>query len=200
MSDSESKNSIQSRCFDDELEHLGQSRANNESIKQPYTTVHTPSVEQSKTSVTSVTGGNIKHTLSLRSAHYQGNQGCHVTPEEAGSFKGEIFIETPNLASQNSLRNTPPSFTPQRSCIMGRGRGRTRLENTKISTGCQITCGCQNTVRVGVKINVDVKIRVGVLPLNQLMIYTTSLVSVYSITKPKNKLNIVVHHVKLFYT
>jgi len=61
--------------------------------------------------VTCATGGNIEYTLSLRSAHNQGNQGCHVTPEEAGSFKGVIFIDTPNLTSQNSLRNTPPSLT-----------------------------------------------------------------------------------------
>jgi len=86
MSDSESEDSIQSRCSDDELGHPGQSRADNESIKQPYTTVHVPCVEQSKTSVTNVTGGNIEHTLSLRSAHNHGNQGYHVTPEEAGSF------------------------------------------------------------------------------------------------------------------
>jgi len=39
MSDSESEDYIQSRCSDDELGHLGQSRASNESIKQPYTTV-----------------------------------------------------------------------------------------------------------------------------------------------------------------
>jgi len=103
MSDSESENSIQSRCSDDELEHLGQSRASNESIKHPYTTVHSPSVELSKTSVTSVTG----------------------------SLKGGIFIETPNLTSQNSLRNTPPSLTPQCSWTMGTGRGRTRVEETK---------------------------------------------------------------------
>jgi len=134
MSDSESENSIQSRCSDDELGHLGQPRASNESIKQPYTTVHAPSVEQSKTSVTCATGGNIEYTLSLRSAHNQGNQGCHVTPEEAGSFKGGIFIETPNLTSQLSLRNTPPSLTPQRSWALGRGRGRTRVKETKIST------------------------------------------------------------------
>jgi len=134
MSDSESENSIQSRYSDDELEHLGQPRASNESIKQPCTTVHVPSVELSKTSVTCATRGNIEYLLSLRSVHNQGNQGCHVTPEEAGSFKCGQFIETLNLTSPLSLRNTPPSLTPQRSWTMGRGRGRTRVEETKIST------------------------------------------------------------------
>jgi len=116
------------------LEHLGQFSVSNESRKQLYTTKHVPSVKQSKTSVTCVTGGNIALNPSLRSAHNQGNQGCHLTPEEAGSFKGGKFIKTPNLTSQNSLRNTPPSLTPQRSWAMGRGRGRTRVEETKIST------------------------------------------------------------------
>jgi len=99
MSDSEPENSIQSRCSDDELEHLGQASVSNESRKQPYTTKHAPLVKQSKTSVTCITGGNIALDSSLRSAHNQGNQGCHVTPEEAGSFKGGKFIETPNLTS-----------------------------------------------------------------------------------------------------
>jgi len=73
MSDSESENSIQSRCSDDELEHLGQPRVSNESIKQPYTTVHAPSVEQSKTSVTSETSWQniIYHFLLAAKVRYQ---------------------------------------------------------------------------------------------------------------------------------
>jgi len=131
MSGSETEHLPQSRYSDDELEHLSQFSDSNESRKQPYTTKHFQFVEQSKTSVTHVTGGNIALEPSLRSAHYQDNQGCHVTPEEAGSFKGGIFIEAPNLTSQNSLRNTPPSLTPQCSWTMGTGRGRTRVEETK---------------------------------------------------------------------
>jgi len=84
--------------------------------------------------VTRITGGNVALATSSRSAHKQGNQGCHDTPEEAGSFKGGKSIETPNLTSPNPLRNTRPSLTPQRNWAMGRGRGRTRVEETKIST------------------------------------------------------------------
>jgi len=134
MSDSESEESTQPRCSHDESGHLGQLGSNNKSVKQPCATKHAPSVKQSKTSVTCITGGNIEFATSSRSAHNQGNQGCHVTPEEAGSFKAGNYLETPILTSTLSLRNTPPSLTPQRSWAMGRGRGRTRVEETKIST------------------------------------------------------------------
>jgi len=134
MSDSKSDESIQPRSSDDESGHLGQLGSDNEWEKQPCATKHIPSVKHSKTSVTCITGGNIEFATSSRSAHNQGNQGCHVTPEEAGSFKGGQFTETPNLTSPNLLRNTPPSLTPQRSWAMGRGWGRTRVEETKIST------------------------------------------------------------------
>jgi len=99
MSDSESNESIQPRRSDNESGHLGQIWSDNESGKQRYTTKYAPSVKQSKTSVTCITGGNIELATSSRSAHNQGNQGCHVTPEEAGSFKGGYTLETPNLTS-----------------------------------------------------------------------------------------------------
>jgi len=84
--------------------------------------------------VVSATGGNIALAASSRSAHQQGNREGHVPSEEAGSYYGGKFIETPNLKSQSPHRNTPPTLTCQRSCTMGRGRGVTRVEETKIST------------------------------------------------------------------
>jgi len=137
ISESESDESIKPRCSNDESGHLGQSRSDNDSEKQLCDTTHAPSVKHSKTSVRCITGSNITLATSSSSARKQGNQGCHVTPEEAGSFKGGKSIETPNLTSPNSLRNTPPSLTPQRNRAMGRGRGRTRVEETRISTCLQ---------------------------------------------------------------
>jgi len=134
MSDSESDESIQPRCSDDESGHLGQIGSDNESGKQPCDPKPVKSVKHSKTALTFITGGNIEFATSSRSAHNQGNQGCHVTPEEAGSFKGGNYLEIPNLTSPNLLRNTAPSLTSRRSWAMGRGRGRTRVEETKIST------------------------------------------------------------------
>jgi len=89
MSESESENSIQSRCSDNDLEHLDQPSVSNESRKQPYTTKHAPSVEQSKTSVTCATAwGNIKYILSLRSAQNQGNQGVTSHLKRQDHLKG----------------------------------------------------------------------------------------------------------------
>jgi len=114
MSDFESDELIRPRCLDDESGHLRQSRSDIDSEKQLRDTTQAPSVKHSKTSVTCITRGNIALPTSSRSAHKQGNQGCHVTPEEAGSLIGGKSIETPNLTSPNFLRNTPPSLTPQR--------------------------------------------------------------------------------------
>jgi len=133
MSDSESNESIQPRRLDDESGHLRQTGSDIESGKQPYATTHATSVKHSKTSVTCIMGGIIEFATSSGSAHNQGNQGWHVTPEEARSFKGGNYLETPTFTFTLSLRNTPPSLTPQRSWAMGRGRGRTRVEETKIS-------------------------------------------------------------------
>jgi len=105
MPDSESDESIKPRCWDDESGHLGQSGSDNESKKQLCDTTHAQFVKHSKTSVTCITGGNIELATSSRSAHNQGNQGCHITPEEAESFKGGQFIETPNLTSPNPIRS-----------------------------------------------------------------------------------------------
>jgi len=69
MSDSESEDSIHSRRSDDESECLSQYRASSEPVKQPCATTHDPSVEQSKTSVTRITGGNIALAASPSSAH-----------------------------------------------------------------------------------------------------------------------------------
>jgi len=135
MYDSESDESIKPRCSDDESGHLGHSRSeSNESERQLFNPEYDPSVKHSKISVTCITGGNIALAASSRSAHHQGNWECHATPEKAGSFKGGKSIETPNLTSPNSLRNTPPTLACQRSWAMGRGWGRTRVEETKIST------------------------------------------------------------------
>jgi len=120
MSDSESDESIQPRRSDDESGRLGQTGSYIESEKQTCPTQHVPSVKHSKTSVTCITGGNIALATSSRSAHNQGNQGCHVIPEEAGSYKEGNYLETQVLTSPLSLRNTPPSLTPQRSWAMGR--------------------------------------------------------------------------------
>jgi len=66
-----------------------------------------------------------------RWAHYKGNRGGHVQPEEAGSVKGGQFIKTPTLTSPQI--NTPPTLSCHRGWAMGRGRG-VRLEGTKIAT------------------------------------------------------------------
>jgi len=80
MSDSESDESIQPRRSDDESGHLGQIGSDNELGKQPCAHKHATSVKHSQTLVTCITGGNIELATSSRSAHNQGNQGCHVTP------------------------------------------------------------------------------------------------------------------------
>jgi len=135
MYDSESDESDKPRCSDDESGHLGQSQSeSNESEKQMLDTEYIPSVKHSQLSVTCITGGNIALAASSRSAHTQGNRVYHATSEEAGAFNGGKFIETPNLTSPTPLRNTPPTLTCQRSWVMGRRRGRTRVEETKIST------------------------------------------------------------------
>jgi len=49
MLDSESDESVQPRCSDDESGHLGQIGSNNESGKQPFDPKHVTSVKHSKT-------------------------------------------------------------------------------------------------------------------------------------------------------
>jgi len=135
MYDSESDDSSKPRCSDDVSEHLGHSQSeSNELEKQLFNPEYDPSVKHSKTLVTCITGGSIAVVASLRSAHQQGNRECHATPKVAGSFKGGKFIETPNLTSPTPLRKSPPTLTCQRSWAMGRGRGRTLVEETKLST------------------------------------------------------------------
>jgi len=70
-------------------------------------------------------------TRSTRSAHYKGNRVGHAPLEEAGSDKGEEFLETPTLTT--SQRNTPPNFSCHCGWDMGKGRG-VRLEGAKTST------------------------------------------------------------------
>jgi len=89
----------------------------------------------------SPTEDNIELKLPSRSAHQQGNRGGHVPPEEAEPYNGWKFIETPNLTSQSPHRNThrktphrKPIHSCQRSWAIDRGRGRMRVEETKIST------------------------------------------------------------------
>jgi len=133
MYDSESDESDKPRHSDDESGHLGQSNQD-ESNKQLGDEKYAPSVKPSKTSVACTTGGNIALATSSRSDHQQGNREGYVPSEEAGSYNWGKFIETPNLMSPTPLRNTPPTLACQRSWVIGRGRGRTRMEETKIST------------------------------------------------------------------
>jgi len=69
-----------------------------------------------------------------RSAHQKGNRGGHILPEEAGSVIMGKFLKTPTPMSQPPHRNTPPTLSYHRGWAMGRGRGGTRVEETKNST------------------------------------------------------------------
>jgi len=133
MCDSESDESDKPGCSDSESGHPGQSKQD-VSSKQLGDKKYAPSVKLSKISVACTTGGNIALAASSRSAHQQGNREGHVPSEEAEPYNGGKCIETPNLTSQSPRRNTPPTLSCQRSWAVGRGRGRTRVEETKIST------------------------------------------------------------------
>jgi len=132
MYDSKSEESNKPGGSDSEFGHPGLSKQ--DSQRQLGNKLYSHSVNLSKISV-SPTGGNIELKPLSRSAHQQGNRGGHVPPEEAEPYNGGKFIETPNLTSQSPHRNTPPTLSCQRSWAIGRGRGRTRVEETKISTG-----------------------------------------------------------------
>jgi len=131
MYDSESEESDTPGCSDSEFGHPGQSTQDNQ--KQPGDKMYSHFVNLD-INLVSPTGGNIKLKPPTKSAHQQGNRGGHVPPEKAEPYNGRKFIETPNLTSQSPHRNTPPTLSCQRSWVMGRGRGRTRVEETKIST------------------------------------------------------------------
>jgi len=134
MLDSESEDSDKPGCSDSESGHRVQSSENNQMQLGNQMLSH--SVSHDKISV-SPTGGSIELKPSTRSAHQQGNRGGHVPLEEAGPYNGGKLIETPTLTSQSPHRNTPPNLSCHRGRAMGRGRGRTRVEETKISTACR---------------------------------------------------------------
>jgi len=133
MSDSESEESDKPGCSDSESGHPGQSSEDNQ--RQLGIQMLSHSVSHDNILV-SPTGGSIELKPSIRSAHQQGSQGGggHVPPEEAELYNGGKFIETPNITSQSPHRSTPPILSCQRSWAIGRGRGRTRVEETKIFT------------------------------------------------------------------
>jgi len=60
-------------------------------------------------------------TSSTRSAHYKGNQKGHVLLEEAESYKGEKFMETPTLTTPQ--KNTPLNLWCHRGWAMGKEKG-----------------------------------------------------------------------------
>jgi len=124
VSDSESEESDKPGCSD--------SKSQGNQI-QLGNKMYSHSTDLEKVSV-SHTEGSIELKPPLRSAHQQGNRGGHVPPEEAKPYNGGKFIETSNLTSQSPRRNTPPTLSCQRSWVIGRGRGWTRVEETKIST------------------------------------------------------------------
>jgi len=142
MYDSESSSSVGTNHSDSDLSKLTSSKVTDNSNRQPLP----PQLcaGQSTTFRDSANSpGRFGISDSPRSAHQPSNQGCHVSPEEAGPFKGGKVLETPNLTPRNQypLRHTPPSFltqhpTPHRyGWAMGRGGGsRTRVEEAKTST------------------------------------------------------------------
>jgi len=81
-------------------------------------------------------------TPSTRSANYKGNRVGHVPLKEAGSDKGEEFLETPILTTLR--RNTPLTH---RGWAMGRGRGG-RLEGAKTSTQLRNWFACTSSKNV----------------------------------------------------
>jgi len=117
MYDSESDESDKPGCSDSESGHPGQSKQ--DVNKQLGDKKYAQSVKPSKISVASTTGGNIALATRSRSAHQQGNREGHVPSEEAEPYNGGKFIETPNLTSQSPHRNTPPTFSCQRSWAIG---------------------------------------------------------------------------------
>jgi len=131
MSDFESEESDKPGCSDSELGHPGQT--SEDSQKQLGYTMFSNSVNLDKISV-STTEGNIELKPPSKSAPQQGNQRGHVPPVESEPYNGGEFIETPNLTSQSPHRNTPPTLFCQSSWAIGRGRGRRRVEEKKIST------------------------------------------------------------------
>jgi len=131
MSDFESEESDKPGCSYSESGHPGKSSEDNK--RQLGIQMFPHSVSHGK-SIVLPTGGSIELNPSTRSAHQQGNRGGHLPPEETEPYNGGNFIETPTLMSQSPHRNTPPTLSCHRGWAMGKGRGRTRVEETKIST------------------------------------------------------------------
>jgi len=133
MSDFELEESDKPGCSDSESGHPAQSSEDNQMQLGNQMLSHAVSLD--KISVSATGGSIIRLKPSTRSAHQQCNRGGgYVPPEEAGPHNVGKFIETPTLSSQSPHRNTPQTLSCQRGWAIGRGRGRTRVEETKIST------------------------------------------------------------------
>jgi len=129
MSDFESEELTQPGCSDSESEQPGKS-SSDQNQRKLCVNVCTHSADLVVQSLIP-SMGEIRFNPFTRSAHYKGNWGSHVPPEEEESCKGEELLETPTLTTPR--RNTPSTFSCHRGWAMGRERG-VQLEGVKIST------------------------------------------------------------------